>query len=128
MQPIRLLGIVALVDLVIVEYGGWALPTFITGRGGLTDEQKRLFRAGHAHAGTLLVLSFVCLRYLPDASLSRTWQWIAGVLLLVAIMAQSGGFFVNLTLRAIDSGTRFTRAGALGLAAALFLLCTGLAT
>src|ERR1039458_8787044 len=41
----------------VFETGGWALLTFVTGRDGLSVAQQRWFRAGHAHAGTLLVLS-----------------------------------------------------------------------
>lgn len=57
MEPTNILPIVFVLSLVTVEYGGWALLTFITGRVGLADWQKGFFRAGHAHAGVLLVLS-----------------------------------------------------------------------
>jgi hypothetical protein len=60
---LRTPSIVAVLSLVTVEYGGWALLSFISGREGLADWQKLLFRAGHAHAGILLVL--VYLLYLP---------------------------------------------------------------
>jgi hypothetical protein len=72
MEPTRLLAILALVGLLGVEYGGWALLTFVTGRDGLSVAQQRWFRAGHAHAGTLLVLSLVYFRYLNDTGLSMT--------------------------------------------------------
>jgi hypothetical protein len=35
MEPTRLLAIIALLSLVTVEYGGWALLGFFTGRGSL---------------------------------------------------------------------------------------------
>ena len=35
MEPTRLLTIIALLSLVTVEYGGWALLGFFTGRGSL---------------------------------------------------------------------------------------------
>jgi hypothetical protein len=54
MEPTNVLPIVAI--LMLVEYGGWSLLTFISGREGLADWQKGFFRAGHAHAGVLLVL------------------------------------------------------------------------
>ena len=67
MEPTNVLPIVAVFSLVTVEYGGWALLTFLTGREGLSDWQKGFFRAGHAHAGVLLVLTLVYLLYLPRA-------------------------------------------------------------
>ena len=53
MEPTKILPIVAVLSLVSVEYGGWALLTYISGRAGLADWQKGFFRAGHAHAGVL---------------------------------------------------------------------------
>jgi hypothetical protein len=74
----------------------WALLTFITGREGLADWQKGFFRAGHAHAGVLLVLSLVYLLYLPRADFSDGLEWVAGGVLLAGVLAQSGGFCVHL--------------------------------
>jgi hypothetical protein len=131
MEPTRLLAILALIGLLGVEYGGWALLTFITGRDGLSDGQLRWFRAGHAHAGTLLVLSLVYFRYLSDTSLSMTLRWTGGALMLVGILAQAGGFFVHMASgarTASSAGTRVTRSGGLLLGSALLLLTIGLAT
>jgi hypothetical protein len=44
----------------------------------------------------LLVLSLVYFIYLERAGYSEGMQWLAGLLLLVGILAQSGGFFVHL--------------------------------
>ncbi len=56
MEPSRLFPIIVLLSLVIVEYGGWALLGFRTGRGTLGGFREQFFRAGHAHAGVLLGL------------------------------------------------------------------------
>jgi len=96
MEPTRLLPIVVLFSLVTVEYGGWALLGFLTGRGALGAFREQFFRAGHAHAGVLLVLSLVYFIYLERAGFSEGVQWLAGLLLLVGVLAQSGGFFVHL--------------------------------
>jgi hypothetical protein len=72
MEPTNVLPILAIIALVIVEDGGWALLTFLAGRAGLADWQKGFVRAEHAHAGVLLVLSLVYLLYLPrDGLLGR---------------------------------------------------------
>jgi hypothetical protein len=128
MEPTRLLPIIVLFSLVTVEYGGWALLGFLTGRGALGAFREQFFRAGHAHAGVLLVLSLVYFIYLERAGYSRGMQWLAG-LLLVGILAQSGGFFVHLGMGQQgrrSAGTVLTRAGALLIAAALVLLAAGL--
>jgi hypothetical protein len=92
MEPTNVLPIVAIIALVSVEYGGWALLTFLSGREGRADWQTGFFRAGHAHAGVLLVLSLVYLFYLPRADFSEALEWIAGGVLLAGVLAQSGGF------------------------------------
>ena len=129
MQPTNVLPIVAILSLVTVEFGGSALLGFLTGREGLSDWQKGFFRAGHAHAGVLLVLSLVYLLYLPRADFSDALEWIAGGGLLVGVLAQSGGFFLHLGLGqpgAPSAGTTLTRAGGVLIAAALVTLAVGL--
>jgi hypothetical protein len=129
-DPTRLLPIVALLSLVGVEYGGWALLGFLTGRGALDAFREQFFRASHAHAGVLLVLSLVYFLYLDRAGYSTGMQWLAG-LLLAGIFAQSGGFFVHLGIGQEgrrSPGTVLTRTGALLIAAALVILAIGLIT
>jgi hypothetical protein len=128
-KPIRVLPVISILSLVTVEYGGYALLGFLSG-GGLNGFQHDFFRAGHAHAGVLLVLSLVYFLYLDRTDFSPATQWLAGVGLLVGILAQSGGFFVHMALgqpRAGGSaGTVLTTIGALLIAAALITLAVGL--
>ena len=129
MEPTTLLPVISLLSLVSVEYGGWSLLGFLTGRGQLGEFREQFFRAGHAHAGVLLVLSLVYFLYLDRTGYSTGVQWIAGLLLLLGIMAQSGGFFLHLALgqkNRSSLGTVVTRTGALLLAAALIVLAIGL--
>jgi fucose 4-O-acetylase-like acetyltransferase len=129
MEPTTLLPVISLLLLVSVEYGGWSLLGFLTGRGQLGEFQEQFFRAGHAHAGVLLVLSLVYFLYLDRTGYSTGVQWLAGLLLLLGIMAQSGGFFIHLGLgqkNRSSLGTIVTRTGALLLAAALIVLAIGL--
>lgn len=130
MEPTQTLAVIALVSLVTVEYGGWALLTFLTARAGLTGAQKQFFRAGHAHAGVLLVLSLVYFRYLRDTDFSRATRWVSGLVLLSGVLVQSGGFFAHLAVGAPESpsiGTRLTRLGAILIGAALVTLAIGVA-
>ena len=132
MEPTKVYPIVALVSLVTVEYGGWALLSFVSSRRGqLSDFQTQFFRAGHAHAGVLLVLSLVYFLYLGDRTdFAESTQWAAGAILLAGVLAQSGGFFVHLAVGEAGRssvGTRLTRSGAFLIAAALVILVVGIA-
>jgi hypothetical protein len=74
----RLAGILLVVFPTVI-YGGVSLLLFLIGRSpGYLDNQN-LFRAGHAHAGVLLVLSLVALRYVDEAELSSPWKALSGV-------------------------------------------------
>jgi hypothetical protein len=129
MAPTRVLPVVSVLALVTVEYGGWSLLGFLTGSGRLDDFGEQFFRAGHAHAGVLLLLSLVYFLYLDRTTLSRGAQWAAGVCLLAGILAQSGGFFLHLGLGEpgrSSAGTGVTRAGAVLIAVALIGLAVGL--
>ena len=77
-QESRRLAGILLVVLPTVLYGGYFLLTqLITPGSGYMDNPLRqnLFRAGHAHAGVLLVLSLVALRYVDEAELPAGWKW-----------------------------------------------------
>jgi hypothetical protein len=129
LQPTRVLPAISVLSLISVEYGGWALLGFLTGRGQLGQFREQFFRAGHAHAGVLLVLSLVYFLHLERTGYSDKIKWFAGSLLLAGIMAQSGGFFIHLGLGQPDRsspGTLVTRFGALLIAAALLILAVGL--
>lgn len=52
---LRRLTAFVLFALVTVEFGGWSLLGLLTSRGALTPFQEQFFRAGHGHAGALLL-------------------------------------------------------------------------
>ena len=137
MEATDFLPIVSVLSIVTVEFGGWALLGFLTGRatlGGpaepaIMDYRMRFFRAGHAHAGVLLVLSLAYFLYLPRAQFSNGFDWLVGLVLVAGILAQSGGFFLHLARGAPPTptaGTTLTRAGAVVIAIALVILAIGL--
>jgi hypothetical protein len=68
MPNLRLFSIIAWIALPTVMYGGYALLGLLT-RGGLTPFQQTFFRAGHAHAGVLLLLSLLYHSYLEQTNL-----------------------------------------------------------
>ena len=132
MEPAKVYPFVVVLSLVTVEYGGWALLSFVSARRGqLNDFQTQFFRAGHAHAGVLLVLSLVYFLYLDARTdFSSSTQWVVGAVLLGGVLAQSGGFFVHFGFGEpgrSSLGTRLTRTGALLIASALVVLAVGIA-
>ena len=69
----RKLAGVLLVVLPTVELGGVSLLALLVGDPTYMQNPLRqnLFRAGHAHAGVLLILSLVALRYVDETRLSE---------------------------------------------------------
>lgn len=124
--PTQLFTVIALVSLPTVMYGGYALMGVMRDRK-LTEHQRAMFRAGHAHAGVLLILALVVLQILSRTDLSDTTLWITCFLLLFGILAQSGGFFLHLIPNRGKLGGRVTGTGAVLLAAATLLTAYGVA-
>lgn len=127
MTPTTLLPAIAFFTLVTVEFGGWSLLGLI-GTNTLTPFQERFFRAGHAHAGTLLVLALVSFVFLARTNFSVGAQWGIGVALLAGIVMQSGGFFLHMLVGAEGAGsigTLVTRVGGIVLAGSLITLGVG---
>lgn len=124
MQTLRIFQLVSWISLPTVMFGGYSL----LGAAGdkLTEAQRALFRAGHAHAGVLLLLSLgyeLTIAGLPIADAAKT---IGCAALLAGVLMQSGGFFWRAFVG--DAGKTVTRVGALLLAAAHIVLIWGLFT
>lgn len=87
-----------LVILPTVMYGGISLLRFIQKRDpGYVENPVRqnLFRAGHAHAGVLLILALVALLYLDAAELSDGLRNLAQTCLIAAPILMPAGFFLS---------------------------------
>lgn len=117
--------IAAWIALPTVMYGGYALLGYLM-RGGLSSFQQAMFRAGHAHAGVLLILALVYYSYLDTTGLSFEVKQAACTVLVVGILAQSGGFFINVIKGQPSFGATVTRSGAVLLAIAILILVYGL--
>jgi len=64
-----------------------------------------MFRAGHAHAGVLVILSLVLQTLTDHANLSVLWKWICRILFPLSAILVSGGFFASAIGRDITSPT-----------------------
>jgi hypothetical protein len=124
MHELKIFQLISWISLPTVMFGGYSL----LGAAGdkLTDAQRALFRAGHAHAGVLLILSLVYELQIAALAMPAAIKQAGCAMLLAGIVLQSGGFFWRAFLGA--AGKTLTRIGALLLAAALGLVIWGLVT
>jgi hypothetical protein len=92
----RLAGIL-LVVMPTVVFGGVSVLTLLIGDPTYMQNPLRqdLWRAGHAHAGVLLVLSLVALRYVDEARLSDTWKSVVRLSIPSAAILLPLAFFLS---------------------------------
>lgn len=131
MNGLRVWIILAWIALPTVMYGGYSLLHLINRGNALTPFQVTWFRAGHAHAGVLLLMSLLYYTFLDRTSLPSSVKHAACLTLVVGILAQSGGFFVHMLVGQPDQasiGTTVTVTGAVLLAFAVLVLVYGLIT
>ena len=128
MHSLRIFSIIAWIAIPTVMYGGYALLGYLT-QGELTPFQQTFFRAGHAHAGVLLLMSLLYHTYMEQTKLSTTTKRVSAIIVLVGILAQSGGFFLHLAIGqpgAPSLGTTITSLGAALLVISILILVYGL--
>jgi hypothetical protein len=90
----KLVAGILLIAITTIEYGGKFLLTILSGRQpGLTEYQRSMFRAGHAHAGVLVILALVSLLYIDRAGLSAPTAWALRAGFAAAPIFVSAGFF-----------------------------------
>lgn len=110
-----------------IIYGGYFLLTVMSGQQdhfALTDFQKSMFRAGHAHAGVLVLLALQIQTLVDATKLSIFWQWTTRISFPVAAILISSGFFAA----AIGQGITKPSQGILILYVGIVSLLVGLIT
>jgi hypothetical protein len=128
----RLMSGIILITVPTIQYGGYFLLTSLMNRGSGYMEnplRQNFFRAGHAHAGVIVILSLVC-QILADAAVLPTpllWAVRIGVP-LSAILISSGFFFSVLppTATQASGAVVLIYSGAVILALAVVTLGVGL--
>jgi hypothetical protein len=93
----RLTAGVLLILMPTVVYGGASILWMLVGEPAYAQNQLRqdLWRAGHAHAGVLLILSLVTLRYVDEANLSKGLKRVARHSIPAAAILLPVAFFVS---------------------------------
>jgi Ni,Fe-hydrogenase I cytochrome b subunit len=128
----RLMSGIILITVPTIQYGGYFLLTSLMNKGsGYMDNPLRqnFFRAGHAHAGVIVILSLIC-EMVADASvLPMPLLWFVRIgVPLAAILISAGFFFSVLPPTTTEAGeaVALIYVGALVLAIAVLLLGVGL--
>ena len=127
----RLTAGVLLILMPAVVYGGVSILSLLIGDPAYAQNQLRqdLWRAGHAHAGVLLILSLVTLRYVDEARLPEGMKRVARHSIPLAAILLPAAFFLSvLSPEATEPNALIYLAylGAVSLAAGLLLLGIGL--
>ncbi len=96
-DSIRIAGVL-LITVPTIAFGGVQLLRMIWGREpGYLDNPVRqnLWRAGHAHAGVLVILALVGMLYVDQAGLSSGMETVARYTLVAAPILMPLGFFLS---------------------------------
>jgi len=90
---------IILITVPTIQYGGYFLLTSLMDRSsGYMDNPLRqnFFRAGHAHAGVIVILSLIC-QVLADAATLPEWLlWLVRAGVPAAAILIPLGFFLSM--------------------------------
>ena len=128
----RMFSGIILITVPTIQYGGYFLLTSLMDKtSGYMDNPLRqnFFRAGHAHAGVIVILSLLCQVLADAATLPASLVWIARIAVPLAATLIPAGFFLSMwppTAAQPSGAVGLIYAGALVLAAGVLLLGVGL--
>jgi len=128
----RLLSGIILIAVPTIQYGGYFLLTSLMDKGsGYMDNPLRqnFFRAGHAHAGVIVILSLVCQILADAAVLPSPLVWFVRIGVPLSAVLISMGFFFSMmpqTATQPNGAVSLIYVGAVILAASVLTLAVGL--
>ena len=128
----RLMSGIILITVPTIQYGGYFLLTSLMNKSSGYMEnplRQNFFRAGHAHAGVIVILSLICQILADAANLPEPLLWFVRIgVPLAAILISAGFFFSVLPPTATQAGgaVALIYVGALVLAIAVVSLGIGL--
>lgn len=91
----RVLAGILLLSLVTVETGGLYMLKIVRGDADVTPFQEKFARAGHAHAGVLLLLALLCQVLADSTSQTGLLDWLSRSGVAVSALLMPGGFFFS---------------------------------
>jgi len=123
---------IILITVPTIQYGGYFLLTSLMDKSsGYMDNPLRqnFFRAGHAHAGVIVILSLVCQVLADSALLPASLLWAARIAVPLAAILIPAGFFLSMlppTATQPGPAVGLIYAGAVPLAVGVLVLGVGL--
>ncbi|MEV6489963.1 hypothetical protein AB0M20_15270 [Actinoplanes sp. NPDC051633] len=91
-EQLRIVAGVVLLSVIGIAYGGTFLLRVVRGGVPANGLQKSFFRAGHAHAGVLVILGLLVQLYMQLADVGRPWAALSYGVLFAAILMPAGFF------------------------------------
>ena len=128
----KLISGITLITVPTIQYGGYFLLTSLMEKtSGYMENPLRqnFFRAGHAHAGVIVILSLVCQILADSAFLPSPLVWFVRIGVPLAAILISGGFFFSMLSPGAtepSGAVRLIYAGAVILAVSVIMLGIGL--
>jgi len=128
----KLMAGILLITVPSIQYGGYFLLTQLVNKSsGYMDNPLRqnFFRAGHAHAGVIVILSLVCQLLADAALLPPSIIWLVRIGVPLAAILIPLGFFLSLmspTATQPNGMVSLIYAGAIVLAVSVLTLGVGL--
>ena len=120
-----------LVTMPAVVFGGVSILTLLIRdpRYRQNPLRQQLWRAGHAHAGVLLILSLVALLYVDQANLSVAWKQVVRSAIPASAIFLPAAYFLSVlspTATKPNALINLAYVGAVVLAIGLIVLGVGL--
>ncbi len=128
----RIMAGLIFITVPTIQYGGYFLLTSLVNRqSGYMENALRqnFFRAGHAHAGVIVILSLLSLIFVDAANLAGPLQWMIRVGVPASAILISAGFFFSMLSPSATTPSRavyLIYVGAVVLAASVITLGIGL--
>jgi len=104
----KLISGIILITVPTIQYGGYFLLTSLMDKTSdymANPLRQNFFRAGHAHAGVIVILSLICQLLADAAALPSPLLWFVRLgIPLAAILISAGFFFAVLPPNATQAG------------------------
>lgn len=128
----RLMAGLIFITVPAIQYGGYFLLTSLIDKSsGYLENVLRqdFFRAGHAHAGVIVILSLLAQIFVDAAALPESIKWMIRIGVPASAILISAGFFfsmLSVTAQTPGRAVNLVYAGAVILAASVITLGIGL--
>ena len=128
----RTMAGIILITVPTIQYGGYFLLTSLRDRASHYMDnalRQNFFRAGHAHAGVIVLLSLICQVLADAATLPAPLLWMTRIGVPAAAILMPLGFFLSMPSPSATAPNGFVRLiylGAVVLAVSVVTLGIGL--